>query len=618
MKLLNKYKLPILIVSIVVFVIPHFAHASVIEFIDRTVFYMFLNTFAEFAKQLASVFLASCAAIMDVSLNITMQIKQFVDSIPAVYTVWKAIRDLSGIAIIFTLVWVALQMILNLKSPNFSNVIKNVVMAGFLINFSFFIVGFLIDVSNVTSLQIYKQMLPGTSAIEVQRAGKGANFMEATRVVFDEGGISSIFMNIFKFQKLDGTNVVKSSTDGVDATPVNIKIFITSISGAIMMVTTGLSFLLAAVAFIARLAILIFILAFSPLYFVGFIVPDIKKQSASLLSMFTGQLLFMPVYLLLMYLALQVVSTFNVYATTNSDSAIFGIVTLAANCVFVIIMLNVPLLAALQFGAVAPSFMKNNFGANKVWKYLAGNTLGFGARQIIGGAASSLDKSLGNRRFFGTTTLGRDMRAATVGALAKQKFGTSRSYEDAQKEKKTNAQKSNEINRQIAFDRALALVKSDPSKISELKTAIGNLNDKQILALGAKTLSDINVAKHLKGSHFEAIKKSDEFSDQDKADISKAREKALDDAIASGSQKDVIKHMVENFDGKDLLKLGVKLKQPEIIMNLKDGQLRVLQDEGLAQDIKSEIYAQIIATSGTPNKHRSYGYMVKNEASWNG
>jgi hypothetical protein len=281
-------------------------------------------------------------------------------------------------------------------------------------------------------------------------------------------------------------------------------------------------------------------------------------------------------------------------------------------------MLNIPLIAALQFGAVAPSFMKNNFGANKVWKYIAGNTLGFGARQIIGGAASSLDKSLGNRRFFGTTTLGRDMRAATVGALAKQKFGASRSYEDAQKEKKTNAQKSNEINRQIAFDRALALVKSNPSKISELKTAIGNLNDKQILALGAKTLSDINVAKHLKGSHFEAIKKSDEFSDQDKADISKAREKALDDAIASGNQNDVIKHMVENYDGKDLLKLGDKLKQPEIIKNLKDGQLRVLQDEGLAQDIKSEIYAQIIATSRTPNKHRSYGYMVKNAASWRG
>jgi hypothetical protein len=401
MKLLNKYKLPILIVSIVVFVIPHFAHASVIEFIDRTVFYMFLNTFAEFAKQLASVFLASCAAIMDVSLNITMQIKQFVDSIPAVYTVWKAIRDLSGIAIIFTLVWVALQMILNLKSPNFSNVIKNVVMAGFLINFSFFIVGFLIDVSNVTSLQIYKQMLPGTSAIEVQRAGKGANFMEATRVVFDEGGISSIFMNIFKFQKLDGTNVVKSSTDGVDATPVNIKIFITSISGAIMMVTTGLSFLLAAVACIARLAILIFILAFSPLYFVGFIVPDIKKQSASLLSMFTGQLLFMPVYLLLMYLALQVVSTFNVYATTNSDSAIFGIVTLAANCVFVIIMLNVPLIAALQFGAVAPNFMKNNFDSFKIWnnfgKKLGGGIQSFSkysaqgiSRNTIGYAANKL------------------------------------------------------------------------------------------------------------------------------------------------------------------------------------------------------------------------------------
>jgi hypothetical protein len=77
--------------------------------------------------------------------------------------------------------------------------------------------------------------------------------------------------------------------------------------------------------------------------------------------------------------------------------------------------------------------------------------------------------------------------------------------------------------------------------------------------------------------------------------------------------------MIENYDGKDLLKLGGdRLKKPEVIMNLRDGQLRVLQDEGLAQDVKNEIYKQIMATASTPNKHRSYGFMVKNEQSWRG
>jgi hypothetical protein len=615
----KKYRLIILITTLSIFIIPHFAHAGPIEFIDRTVFASFINTIGEFAKQLASVFLAFCAATMDVSLVLTMKIKQFVDGIPAIYTVWKAIRDISGIAIIFTLVWVALQMILDIKSPNFSNIIKQVVMAGFLINFSFFAAGLLIDVSNVVSLQIYKQMLPGVPDVEVLNANRGGNILEVVRTVFDEGGISSVFMNVFKFQRLDGQNVVKTSTNGVDATPVSVRILITSVAATVMMITTGLSFLIAAVAFISRLAILVFSLAFSPLYFVSFIIPQLKSKSSKLLSTFTNQLLFMPVYLLLMYLALQIVSNFNVYSASNSDSTIFGIVAVAANCVFVIIMLNVPLLAAFEFGAMAPNFMKNNFGADKVWKYFAGNTLGYGASQIFGRAASSLDKSLGNRKFFGTTTLGRDMRAATVGALAKQKFGSSRSYEESQKEKKTNTQKANEINRQKDFNYALARVKSDPTKISELKTAIGNLSEKQILSLGAKTLSDINVAKHLKGSHYEAIKKStDDFSDQDKSDINKAREKALDDAIGSG-QNDVIKHMIENYDGKDLLKLGGdRLKKPEVIMNLRDGQLRVLQDEGLAQDVKNEIYKQIMATASTPNKHRSYGFMVKNEQSWRG
>jgi hypothetical protein len=75
------------------------------------------------------------------------------------------------------------------------------------------------------------------------------------------------------------------------------------------MVTTAFSLLAASIAFVARTGILLFMLAVSPIFFIGIIFPKIKqKVSGPLLDVLQKQLIFMPVYLFLLYVALRILS----------------------------------------------------------------------------------------------------------------------------------------------------------------------------------------------------------------------------------------------------------------------------------------------------------------------
>src|SRR3989344_3362272 len=110
---------------------------------------------------LASWFMTVTGVLLNTSLTLTLNIRDFVTNMVGIYEVWAAIRDLSAMLIIFFVLWAAFQIILGQeKIGGLGTLIKNIVIAGVLINLSFFIVGFLIDASNMISFQIYRQMVP--------------------------------------------------------------------------------------------------------------------------------------------------------------------------------------------------------------------------------------------------------------------------------------------------------------------------------------------------------------------------------------------------------------------------------------------------------------------------
>ncbi len=574
----------------------------------------------------AVAFLVTIAgALLSISIVVTLHIKEFVSATPAIYTAWKILRDITGLFFIFFLLYAGIKMILG-RDSNIGTLIKDIVIAAILVNFSFFIISVGIDASNVVSQAIYNSIIPSSAtspsitnlttlsglATSVTGLGTGTNTSTPSNP-----NISNIFMNSLKIQTL--YNSTGNSTGVAVGSP--FKIILIGVFGILIMITTALSFVLAAGAFIARIVVLLGVLAFSPLIFLGEVIPQIKDKGAEVKKIFISQLLFMPVYLLLMYVALSVLNNSHMLSAANATTSTlptgtnwaFGYVVLAVNFVIVILLLNAPLVVGLSLGGVATGWMSKamkNFNAVNVWKGVGG----FAGTNTIGRGANWVDKKLANTAF-GNSYYGRSIRANTTGAVANAKYGGSKTWEDKAKIIKDVDRKAKEIDKRRDLNRLLSTSGAATSAHADI---IKKMNEKERLGLGADTLKRIEVAKHLKGSDFEAVKKSDEFTDEEKKDIADARIAALDDAITKG-EDDVIKHMVNNMDGKDLMGLdratNTQIKNPLVIKHLSTGQLKTMEDQGLDPTVKQVIGNEITTVYG-PGGHKAYGFIKKNPDAW--
>jgi len=576
-----------------------------------------LNTF----QMIAAWILAMAGFLLNYSINLTLQMKTFLEQTPAIYTTWKALRDISGLFIIFFLLYAAIKLILSIQDAKFGSLIKNIVVAGVLINFSFFFASLGIDVSNIVSIQLYNAIAPANTLNVGNLSPTGV-----TERIGD-GGLSDVFMKSLKIPALYDTNAKLTPAGQVAAAggawTAPIKIILMGSASIIIMLAAALSFAAAAFAFIIRFVVLIFLLAFSPIWFASHIVPEIGDYAKKWTNAYKGMLIFMPAYLLLMYLALNVLTTSpflggtdiaNAAASVGTGSTVWysSILTLSINAVIVMILLNFPLVAAISIGGGTVKFANATVQGASRW--VRNNTVGAASTRIIGGAANYIDKKVGGTRI-GNTLIARDIRGATTGALAKNKFGTGRSYEDLNKINKDIKTKDKEIGR-IALVNTL-IKKNAPLK--EVAAAVKDMGDKEKLALGAETLADPRVAAQLKGSDFEAIKKSDDFSDEEKKAVSDARTRALEDAVKASEAGDAttLNHMIGNMDGKDLLKFAEKkadiLTNANFVLHLKQSQLKTMDDEGLDMDTKKKIAETILKTSPP---HKSVGFIKKNKASW--
>lgn len=679
----------VLVAVFVVLLTTHVAHADDITPISipglATLVSDSLANFFYSFQTIASWLIYLAGALLNFSINLTMHIKEFVTATPAIYTVWKAIRDISGMFLIFALLYAAIMLITGLKKPNFGELIKNIVVAGVLINFSFFITGLAIDVSNVVSIQLYNAIAPAQTlngGTPTDKTGILNRYIEQGKA---DGGLSTIFMQSLGVTRLynpdgsissTGKNVAQATQQNPNnawATPV--KIILIGVTSIIIMITAALSFFLAALAFIVRFVILIFLLAFSPILFASFVVPEIGKYATMWKTQLKNQLVFMPVYLLLMYFALSVLTSSSIFQNgyagnlTSNGGFLGDLMVLALNAVLVIVMLNAPLLGAMSVGAMVPKWA-SNVTADKIWRKVGGAVGGGLGRATIGRGASaindSIDASTTNRKWLfgksvaklGNTVVGRDLRAATLGAATKAKFGDSRSYEDIGKLEKEIAKKNKEFDRSGQFSRALVdPTIPDPIDRSKLllDTSFGGMNEKQKLGLGKDTLVKPEILVRMKASDFEAIKKADEgFTDEDKQEIadarknlltesalrgehgivkklienmnddqkkslSSARDQALRNAITSGNA-DTVKHLVQDMDGKELLKIerntAGTIDHAMVIEHLTSGQLKKLSEEGLDSAVKVSIGTRImgLAAAGTP--HRAVPFIRKNLTEW--
>lgn len=361
-----------------------------------------LAILANAAMTVASWLLIAAGYILDVSIRLTLDIKDFVDATPAIFIVWKTLRDITGLFFIFYLLFAAIQMMTGWGKGSYGTTVKNIVIAGILINFSFFIVSVAIDASNIVSQAIYRAMVPNSVDINIS----GSTSMSQVVQSSGKSDISNIFMNSLKIQSIYDTQGNKLGVSVGDP----FKVLLIGVMGVIMMLTTAASFIFAAIAFIARLVILLFLLAFSSIWFAGMVIPQINEHVKKFSGMLYSQLIFMPAYLILMYVALTIINGSKILGTVDvsnlaGNNWAMPFIMLGVNFAIVIFILNLPLAVGLSMGGAATSIMKKGMGkwdAINVWK-----NVGLWSKENTGGrVASAISRSEGFKNFASKSIVG--------------------------------------------------------------------------------------------------------------------------------------------------------------------------------------------------------------------
>lgn len=648
----KKFGPTLLVVAAIVAIPLATAHAqSLLGFPGLSYFVEFIvSIVVDLAIKGTSFLVVIAGALLNFSMSLTLNIKSFVDSTPAIYTTWRTIRDISGMFLIFFLLYAAFQLILGTKRPNFNELIRNVVLAGILINFSFFITGLGIDVSNIVSVQLYNAIAPANS---LNAGAATTNIMDGTwRSKFD-GGLADLFMNHLKVQAIyqtkfaptgDASTMGQAVGNGVSnalsmtVASAPVKIFIMGIVAVLVEFTAAMSFGAAALAFIFRFVVLLLLLAFSPVMLLGFL-PEVGSYTKKWIDHYWAMLIFMPVYLLLMYVALSVLTTSNLFggdgpAAIVGDTWYAGLLSLGVNAVIVIFLLNMPLAAAASIaGSVIGLLNKaqKSFGAGRVWSAVGG----FAGTHTIGAAAARANTALEKtnipilKSFVGNSVLGKQIRDATVGELAKSKMGGLTSHEERVKLQKEVGKREHELERNRTLNRVLneridnkPHQKDAEGKDINVSKVMSSMNGKERVGAITAVLKDEKRAKELlkyaRDDDFDSIKKSEDIRDEDKATINKLRREALTEAVSAEKyDPDAIKNMVDNMSGKDLMKLGDLLTKESVIANLKPSQLKALADEGLDSDTKKRI-ANRILYPGTAHKARGFLNKKENRVEWLG
>jgi len=312
--------------------------------------------------------------VVDVSNNYT--------KLTSINVAWGTIRDIANMGFIFVLLYAAIQTILGIGSDT-KKLIVRIVIVAILINFSLFFTKIIIDISNVLALLFYDAIAPGAAS---------AGFS------LTQTGLSNAFMQHLTLQSLYQT------TASLNLGPTEI--ITIGVMGSIMLLVAAFVFFAAAIMFVIRYVILILVLILSPLAFMGWVLPGLKKYWDQWWNALSGQAFFAPIYFMLTWISLQVLKGIMGSFGAPPSGAAAGLSGLAIsgnqvnldpgtfamfiNFIVVIVFLITALIVAKEWANKVPG------GINKLTSLAMGGAIGGAAlvgRHTIGRGAAAIADS---------------------------------------------------------------------------------------------------------------------------------------------------------------------------------------------------------------------------------
>ena len=345
--------------------------------------------------RIAAILLWVAAWLFNFTLSYSLNMGAFLETVPIVDIGWKILRDVANLCIIFILLYIAINTILQANVANSKKLLGTVIIVAVLLNFSLFFTKVVIDTSNILALQFYQKMGGQTE--------ESIGTSISKKLGGGDVGIAQTFM-----KGLGLSGLYNAGKGEVDATNEKFKagawttygnVLAVSLGGFVLITITALVFFAASFMFLIRTVVLIFIMILSPLAFLSLALPSGSAIWSKWSKMLISQSFFAPIYLMLVYLVVAIIKgdfgskgideinggrTMNLATFLTGNGSAVG--TLYVFVVLIAMMLG-SLFIASSMGAVGAKFSTALAGKMTLG---AGGFLG---RQTIGRTAKAIQES---------------------------------------------------------------------------------------------------------------------------------------------------------------------------------------------------------------------------------
>lgn len=289
---------------------------------------------------------------------------------------WVIVRDIFNLTFIFGLVFIGLRMIFDSSNSSTRKMLVYLILAALLVNFSLFITKFVIDFSNIAAAQIASAFqVNGTGAAQV--SGRFMKLMGLT------GLLNTSTSAGFQFENMTG---------GAGIGYI--------LGTMILYIISAFVFLGGALLLMIRFAVLNIYMVLSPLMFIGWVFPSAAGVTREYWKGFMSRAFFAPAYLLMLYLAQSILSTFAITAQNAQLSSIF---TERGQATFSTV---VPPFVLTAVFLIASLVVAQKMGANGADGVISvGRSLTGKAKQYTRSAAGAA--TFGAAAYAGRTTIGQ-------------------------------------------------------------------------------------------------------------------------------------------------------------------------------------------------------------------
>jgi len=256
---------------------------------------------ASFIFLIAGFLVLATGSLLDIAIEFSIDTDNF--KIGAIQSGWTIFRDIANMTFIFMLLYIAIATILQAGSFNTKRILATLIVVALLINFSFFLTGVVIDAANFLALVIYNAIVPikniladGTIIREYSLGGK-----------LTEGLQLSSLLDAKSVENIGSLN--------------KVTIYFL---GAVVLFIAAFTFLGAALLFIMRTVVLIFLLILSPLAFAAAVLPATKSYFNEWLHKLMGNAFVAPLFLLPIFVVVSIINSGELLKATgvNGDTLI--------------------------------------------------------------------------------------------------------------------------------------------------------------------------------------------------------------------------------------------------------------------------------------------------------